>query len=63
MEMYAYEIGRINDEPNGAAATVPKGFTSDTAGSPPVGITGCDGRNGAKCALTPIGPMPGPPPP
>ena len=25
--------------------------------------TGCDGKNGAKCFFTPIGPMPGPPPP
>ena len=31
--------------------------------SPPVGTTGCPGRNGARCAATPIGPMPGPPPP
>ena len=26
-------------------------------------ITGWPGRNGARCAATPIGPMPGPPPP
>ena len=25
--------------------------------------SGCPGRNGARCAATPIGPMPGPPPP
>ena len=25
--------------------------------------TGCEGKNGAKCFFTPIGPMPGPPPP
>lgn len=25
--------------------------------------TGCEGKNGAKCCFTPIGPMPGPPPP
>lgn len=25
--------------------------------------TGCDGKNGARCFLTPIGPIPGPPPP
>ena len=25
--------------------------------------TGCPGRNGARCFATPIGPMPGPPPP
>ena len=27
------------------------------------GTSGCPGRNGARCAATPIGPMPGPPPP
>lgn len=25
--------------------------------------TGCEGRKGAKCFFTPIGPIPGPPPP
>jgi hypothetical protein len=25
--------------------------------------TGCDGKNGARCFFTPIGPIPGPPPP
>lgn len=25
--------------------------------------TGCEGKNGARCFFTPIGPMPGPPPP
>jgi hypothetical protein len=28
-----------------------------------VDTTGCEGRYGAKCFCTPIGPMPGPPPP
>ena len=31
--------------------------------SPPVFTTGWPGRNGARCAATAIGPMPGPPPP
>ena len=43
--------------PQGAAETGP------IASSPPVGTTGCPGRNGARCAATQIGPMPGPPPP
>src|SRR5438094_4032567 len=30
---------------------------------PPVFTIGCPGRYGARCAATPIGPMPGPPPP
>ena len=29
----------------------------------PCRVTGWPGRNGARCAATPIGPMPGPPPP
>lgn len=33
------------------------------SGRLPVGMTGCVGMKGAKCALMPIGPMPGPPPP
>lgn len=28
-----------------------------------VPTTGCEGRKGARCFFTPIGPMPGPPPP
>ena len=31
--------------------------------SPPVATTGWPGRKGARCGATPIGPMPGPPPP
>src|SRR5476651_1902360 len=48
---------RIDADPNGAADTGPTtcGLVPSTAG--------CPGRNGARCALTPIGPMPGPPPP
>ena len=62
--MYANEIGRMRLEPNGAAAIVPNGLASlGASGSAPVAMTGCDGMNGARCALMPIGPMPGPPPP
>ena len=43
--------------PQGAAAT------AGIALSPPVCASGCPGRNGARCAATAIGPMPGPPPP
>ena len=43
--------------PKGAAATAPM------ACSPPVAITGWPGRYGTRCGATPIGPMPGPPPP
>src|SRR5688572_21473338 len=46
---YIHEIGRIDADPNGAAAM------AGTAGDP--------GRNGARCALTATGPTPGPPPP
>ena len=43
--------------PHGAADT------AGTPDAPPVGTSTCRGRNGARCAATPIGPMPGPPPP
>ena len=43
--------------PQGAAEIGPM------ASAPPVGITGCPGRNGARWAATAMGPMPGPPPP
>ena len=57
-------MGRMRDDPNGAAAMVPNALASDLKpGRPPVGMTGWEGRKGARCALTPIGPMPGPPPP
>ena len=50
--------------PKGAAAMVPNGWASlGGDGRAPVGMTGCVGRKGARCALTPMGPMPGPPPP
>ena len=31
--------------------------------SPPTATNGLDGKKGAKCSTTPIGPIPGPPPP
>src|SRR3989441_5968880 len=43
--------------PYGAAAIGP------IESFPPRFATGCPGRNGARCSATPIGPMPGPPPP
>src|SRR6476646_9479201 len=53
MRQELHEIGRIEAEPKGAAETV----------SAPLPVSGCPGRKGARCDLTPIGPMPGPPPP
>ena len=54
----------MREEPKGAAAIVPKLLLSSLKlGIAPVEIMGCVGRKGAKCAFTPIGPMPGPPPP
>ncbi len=44
-------------DPQGAAET------ARIASEPPTRTTGWPGRNGARCAATPIGPMPGPPPP
>ena len=57
MSMYIIEIGRMLALPHGAALTAPD------ACAPPVLTTGLPGRNGARCFATPIGPMPGPPPP
>src|SRR5947207_15936954 len=37
--------------------------TAWIARAPPVLTIGCPGRYGASCAATPIGPIPGPPPP
>src|SRR6185312_15735903 len=54
--MYAHAIVRIDADPYGVAETGPTGARSLVR-------CGCDGRYGAKWALTPIGPMPGPPPP
>src|SRR5882757_7308852 len=52
MRIYIQVIGRIEALPNGAA---------DTAWAEP-SVT-WPGRYGFRCALTPIGPTPGPPPP
>ncbi len=46
-------MGKREGDPNGAADTVP----------PASLIDGCPGKNSTKCDLTPIGPIPGPPPP
>ena len=43
--------------PHGAAAT------GAIACAPPTLASGWPGRNGARWAATPMGPMPGPPPP
>mmetsp|Transcript_16055 Transcript_16055/g.54722 ORF Transcript_16055/g.54722 Transcript_16055/m.54722 type:complete len:229 (+) Transcript_16055:694-1380(+) len=56
--MYEKEMGRMAAEPYGAAATVPKAVSP-----PPHAISGWDGRKGASWLFTPMGPMPGPPPP
>src|SRR6187431_2231973 len=56
--MYIQLIGRMLAEPQGAAEIVPL-FTS----VPGTACTGCAARKGSKCLPTPIGPMPGPPPP
>ena len=55
--MYAYEIKRINADPQGAAEIL------EIPCAPPISITSCFGKNGAKCAAQQIGPIPGPPPP
>src|SRR4051812_34400602 len=56
--MYAHGIGRIPADPHGAPAIGP----TPVAG-PASGTSGWFGRYGARCAATPIGPTPGPPPP
>ncbi len=57
MAMYAHEIGRMDGLPHGAADTVPQLWGT------PRSTTGWFGKCGARCAATPIGPIPGPPPP
>ena len=62
--MYAQDMGRMAADPNGAALTTPKGLALlPIVRCDPVCTTGCEGRKGARCALTAIGPTPGPPPP
>ena len=54
----------MREEPKGAAAMQPKAWLSLwKSGMAPVGIMGWVGRKGARWAPTPMGPMPGPPPP
>ena len=51
-------------DPYGAALTTPKGMADlPMKELDPVAMTGWEGRNGARWDLTPMGPMPGPPPP
>jgi hypothetical protein len=56
--IYIHEMGRIDADPQGAAATAPW-----PACGPLIGCTLWLAMKGARCALRPIGPMPGPPPP
>ena len=56
--MYTQEIGKIEALPKGAADT-----TSLVSQSPATGTTGLVGKKGIRCSPTPMGPMPGPPPP
>ncbi|MNE41192.1 hypothetical protein D3C80_1352510 [compost metagenome] len=56
--MYIQLIGKMLALPQGAALTAV--FCGSGPGS---GITGWLATKGARCARTPIGPMPGPPPP
>ena len=57
-------MGKMAADPKGAALTTPKGLALlPIFWALPVEITGCEGKNGAKWVLTPMGPTPGPPPP
>ena len=58
-EMYIQLIGRMLAEPCGAAEIAPMALSPAELGA----LTGCPGRKGNRCSATPIGPMPGPPPP
>ncbi|MNV48149.1 hypothetical protein D3C71_1400420 [compost metagenome] len=58
MRIYIQLIGRIEALPNGAAETAPCWVVT-----PSICTTLWPGTNGARWAFTPIGPMPGPPPP
>jgi hypothetical protein len=66
--MYIHEIGRIDALPNGAAEIAPIGALAvgasvfDPVASLPAAYR-WPGRNRTRCAPTPIGPTPGPPPP
>lgn len=56
--MYIQEIVRMLAEPYGAEDTAPWPLDSLS-----IGRTAWLATNGARCAATPIGPIPGPPPP
>ena len=64
MRMYIHEIVVISALPLAAADTepLPSPLPSTAAASAP-DANGSEGRYGARCAATAIGPMPGPPPP
>ena len=53
----------VRNQQDARAAPRRRGDTRESRAAPPVFTTGCPGRYGARCAATPIGPMPGPPPP
>src|SRR5690606_33147359 len=56
--MYIHEIGRMPALPHGAADTALP-YCEESVGATML----WPGRKGARCFFTPIGPMPGPPPP
>jgi hypothetical protein len=51
-------MGKMDAEEKGAAETAPTLFWCSNDGR-----KGWEGKKGAKCSTTPMGPMPGPPPP
>ena len=55
--IYIQDIGKILALPQGAAETAPMPFFG------PEFIKTWFGKKGSKCFATPIGPIPGPPPP
>lgn len=54
--MNAYEIGNTPAFPYGAPATAPFSL-------PSIDLTAWPGTKGSRCALKPMVPIPGPPPP
>ena len=55
-------MGNMQAEPQVAALTTPSGLAPSTMAD--LGMTtGWVGRKGVKCFFTPMGPIPGPPPP
>lgn len=55
--IYPYEIVKIDAEPNYEAVKEPNDFLLYFYEK------GCVGKYGIRCFFTPIGPIPGPPPP